>query len=460
MSENEKRIILENQLSEGSRNVNEPIADQDLLAVLSKKNQGKPFNQDLYSQLTGQIEKNGSPLTIRNFVDIWLQAESRLVNSVHQMDTEIQNQVQDRDELVEQKRKMGDEHLNAYGIMNNSQLVVTMRSIENITLSDGSKTNANFLLSCEGQSAETGISTDPHAFNINKTFKFNIKTGTDPLIINLIPISTNDSKDGGFIQIPLQNLHDQEKINEIYTFRTEYGREMETVANIDLQWIYSNVKYINKGIQGLNEAVQQKKENKDNAEIYIEELYSPFPALKKTLKPKEKSLAAAPFNPNVNIVNEKQFSKMPESTHSLFSKLLLYAIYVYFIVAFLLSYNRCVFLDLLISLLFFSSVLLNNPKLIKSFVNKVIGGVILAIIIDIVWLVLYTGHWWNTTYQDSYSLLYIRKAMVVLSYIIMVVRIFVLIVLGVAYQDFGAGDDEFDVELDNRSQGQPVFGQY
>jgi len=116
-------------------------------------------------------------------------------------------------------------------------------------------------------------------------------------------------------------------------------------------------------------------------------------------------------------------------------------------------------LDLLIALLLFSGVLLNQPKLIKNFVNKVIGGVILAVVIDIVWLSLYTKQWWITTYQDSFSLLYIRRAMVVLSYIIMVLRIFVLIILIISYNDYSAGEDEFETEADHHQSPQ-VFSQY
>lgn len=460
MSETEKRNIIETQLSEGHRNVDMEISEDELQSILNKKNQGRQFNPDLYQQLIEQLRRSGAPLTIRNFTDIWLQAESRLVSSVSQMDGEIQSLTQERDDLVEQKKKYANEQLNAYGIMNGSQLVVFVRSIDNITKADGTRTNANFVLSCEGQSAETGNSVDPSLFNVNKTFKFNIQTGNDPLLINLIPTSSNDPKDGGTIQIPLNGLNSQELQNQTYTFTNDLNQLMHTNADLQLQWIYSNVKLLNRGIQEMNDTITNKKRNKESAESYIEDLYSPFATLKKTLKPRERAMVTAPYNPTAMVVNEKQFSKMPESSHSIFSKLLLYAIYLYFLVAFLLCFHRCIFLDLLIALLLFSAVLLNQPKLIRSFVNKVIGGIVLAIIIDIVWLVLYTKEWWNTTYQDSYSLLYVRRTMVVLSYIIMVVRVIVLVVIGVSYNDFGTGSDEFETEPDRGYQAQPVFGQY
>lgn len=457
MSEFEKRSIVEAQLTEGFRNPDAEIAENELHAILTKKNQGRPFNPDLFEQLLEQLRKSGQPLTVRNFTDIWLQAESRLQSSVSQMDAELQSSVRERDELVEQKKRYANEQLNAYGIMSGSQLVVVVRSIEHITKADGTRTNANFVLSCEGQSAETGNSVDPDFFNVNKTFKFNIQTGNDPLLINLLPTASNDPKDGGYIQVPLSSLNSQEVQNQTYTFSTEFNQLMQTNADLQLQWVYSNVKLLNRGVQEMNENIANKKRNKESAESYIEDLYGPFPAFKKTLRPKERTVAAGVFNPSTVVVNEKQFSKMPESAHSIFSKLLLYAIYVYLFVAFLLCFHRSIFLDLLVALLLFSAVLLNNPKLIRSFINKVIGGVVLALLIDVVWLVLYTRQWWTTTYQDSSSLLYTRRAMVVFSYVIMLVRLFVLVIIGVSYNDFGSGEDEFEAEADHASAAHPAF---
>ena len=460
MSEQEKRSIIEAQLSEGFRDVNAPISDNELKSILNKRSQGKGFSDDLFNQLREQLAKSDAELTIRNFTDIWLLAENRLQNSVEQLESEVQIMANEKEELVEQKKNLGEERLNPYGLMENAQLVVTLHSVENITRADGIRSNANFILSCEGQSAETGNSLEPSYFNVNKTFKFNIKTGSDPLIVNLIPTSSNDPKDGGLIQIPLKTLVHQDRITQSLEFATDRNQLMETRANFDIQYVFSNVKLVNKSIQAMNEAIQRTRLNKENAESYIEELYNPFPQFKRTLKPKERQVSASPFSPTVNLVNEKQFSKMPESTHSIYAKLLLYANYLYFFVAFFLSFHRCVFLDLLVSLLFFSALLFDNPKLIKGFVNKVIGGIVLAIIIDIAWLILYTTAWWNTTYQDSYSLLYVRRIMVVMSYVIMLVRVFVLVVLALNYNDYSSGEDEFTAESERAMASQPVFSQY
>ena len=71
LSESEKRKILESQLTEGTRGLDEPISENELLVVLNKKNQGKPFNDDLFEQLTLQVQKSRANLTIRNFVEIF-----------------------------------------------------------------------------------------------------------------------------------------------------------------------------------------------------------------------------------------------------------------------------------------------------------------------------------------------------------------------------------------------------
>lgn len=460
MSESEKRSIIETQLCEGHRDPTAQISENELKSVLAKRNGGRAFNPDLFTQLSDQLYNNNIPLTISNFTSIWLQAEDKLQTNISQLEGGIQIQNKERDELIEQKKGYANEKLNAYGIMNDSQLVVNVKSIENITRADGTRTNANFLLSCEGQSAETGNSVDPALFNVNKTFKFNIQTGTDPLLINLIPTSTNDPKDGGYIQIPLTQLNNQELQSQTYTFTTENNQMMHTNADLQMQWIFSRVKMLDLGIREINDSIAEKKRDKESAENYIEDLYAPFPQFKKTLKPKDRVVAAAPYNPAAAVgVTEKKFSNMPETTHSIFSKLLLYAIYLYLVVALLLCFHRHTFLDLLIALLLFSGLLLNQPKMIKNFVNKVIGGIVLAIIIDVMWLVPYTRNWWDTTYQDSYSLLYVRRTMIVLSYIIMAVRVFVLAILAISYNDYGTGDNEFEVEPDPYYP-QPTVSQY
>ncbi len=82
---------------------------------------------------------------------------------------------------------------------------------------------------------------------------------------------------------------------------------------------------------------------------------------------------------------------------------------------------------------------MNLPVLMKRFANKCIGGIILAIILDIVWLMIYLKPWWKTGYDDSFSLLGLRRTMIVFSFILMIVRIVVLVSLILGYKNFEDG---------------------
>ena len=118
------------------------------------------------------------------------------------------------------------------------------------------------------------------------------------------------------------------------------------------------------------------------------------------------------------------------------------------------SYNRCVFLDFPAALLLFSAVVLNTPQLTKPFALKVFAGIGLAIAIDVAWLVLYTTAWWRTGYNDSYSLLNVRRTVLVFTYVLMLVRLLVLIAFGVSFSELPTGEDEFFLEGTRRSGGQ------
>jgi hypothetical protein len=428
---------------------------------LNKKNQGRPFNDDLFEQLSHQVQKNRSTLTIRNFVEVWLQAENRLLTNIDRLKTETQEYNEERDNYVVYKQESENERLNAHGIMPNSELVIFIKSIEDICRGNGQKVRANFVLTCEGQSAETGLSDDPSYFEVNKNFKFAIKTGSDPLDIRMFPVSTSDPEGEGAVRIPLNLLNSQNRISEAYNFKDHYDRVLPTTIQLEMQWIYSNQKLYTDAIHNLDEAIRGKQDEKESAENYLEELYGPFPPLKKTLKPREKPVAIlSTYNPNAGFATEKQFAKMPEATNRIFSRLLLYSIYVYVFVALITSYDRTVFLDLLVSLLLFSAILLNTPQLIKPFAIKVFCGITLAIAIDIVWLVFYLDIWWNTGYQDSYSLLYVRRFLIVCSFVLMLVRLLVLMALGVSFSELATGDDEFLLEENSKRNEAQVFKPY
>ena len=71
------------------------------------------------------------------------------------------------------------------------------------------------------------------------------------------------------------------------------------------------------------------------------------------------------------------FERIPRAQNVAISKFLLYMVYFYVFIALLTSFYRTVFLDLIMSLLLFSSFQINIPQYIKSFAIKIIVGIIL-----------------------------------------------------------------------------------
>ena len=80
---------------------------------------------------------------------------------------------------------------------------------------------------------------------------------------------------------------------------------------------------------------------------------------------------------------------------------------------------------------------------IKSFATKCIIGILAAIVLDSVWLGFYFKPWWSTGYSDSFSLLGLRRASLIFSFILMFVRVVVLAGLFIGFSSFENGTDEF-----------------
>lgn len=459
--ESEKRAMIENQLAEGFRDINNPMSPNELVSVLDKKHQRGQFSRDLYDQLTNQLSNMGMPLTIKNFTEVWLRAEENLKRTEEANLNEIQQMKNERDDFIQKKIEMEDKEVrNANKIMQNSELTVFIHNIENICKRDGNPFTANFILQCEGQQVETGLCMNPEFYEINKEFKFNIKTGQSPLEIIMVDgVDMNEESVEGVISVPLFELKDQKKVNVTLQFLDPNGRnEMPTSITMDLTWIYSMVKLYSDSISNLEHEITEKEAEIDDVKNYLFELYSPFPLLRKQapVQTDVKTKVEGFFNPNVAAAREKQFARLPASNSPL--TLLLMTAYIYLLIALMTSFNRCVFMDLLVSFLLFSAMQLNIPLFSKGFAYKAIGGIIVAIIIDSVWLAFYTKPWWNTGYEDSYSLLYVRRSMVVFSYTLMVIRLITVIIIFFTTKELPESKDEFDLKMAETKNTNSEFG--
>jgi uncharacterized membrane protein len=207
-----------------------------------------------------------------------------------------------------------------------------------------------------------------------------------------------------------------------------------------------------------------------NAKIHanIQELYRPFPAMaqsgignsenfqlfKKTntdnnekdvgnMNPFEQKMT----NPDVYLQKtEQRVPHAEKKSNSLISKLFFYILIFYIIVTLMTHLNSDLFLDLIIGLLLLSSWHFNVPRMIKQFIIKAIVGISIALLFDIIWLIIYNKPWWSTGYDDSYSMLFFRRYIIVMTYILIVVRIIMIVFLVLLLREIKADDHYSEFE--------------
>lgn len=453
--------MIENQLSEGFRSPDQVLSHEELLSILDKKHQRGEFSRDLFDQLIGQLDASGQDLSIRSFAEVWIRAEENLIRTQEANEDEINALELERDDYIQKKVEIEDNEIrNAYNIMQNSELNVFVQNIENIRRNNGDHMAANFVLQCESQQVETGISDNPASFNVNKNFRFNVKTGQSPLEVFMLDVTSHSGEEiEGVINIPLYDLKDQAKKTISMNFlHPTSNTELLTKINMDVTWVFSNVKLYADKIANLEYEIEDKTLENNEVKNYLHDLYSPFPLLRKNVPIVEDQRPNLEtfHNPNIGVAREKQFARLPSSSSPV--SILLIMAYIYLIVSLITSYDRCVFMDLLVAFLLFSALQLNIPLFSKGFGIKAISGIVVALLIDIVWLFYYTIPWWKTGHIDGFSHLYLRRAMIIFSYILMVIRIIMIISIVLSLKELPDSKNEFEIKKENKASKYDPFG--
>jgi len=209
----------------------------------------------------------------------------------------------------------------------------------------------------------------------------------------------------------------------------------------------------------------------------IQELHQPFPQMaessmgnsnlvhvfsRKAPDPQEQELDYVnPFTENniqrknVNPMIEGNFSRMSQKSNSFITKIFLYLLIFYLLVTLMTHLYSDLFLDLIVGLLLLSSWYFDIPRMIKAFVYKAIGGVVIALLFDIIWLVIYHSPWWSTAYQDSYSMYRLRRYTVVMTYILIFVRLLVLAALALVLNEIKKGDGRSEFQKNDQNHTTP-----
>ena len=97
--------------------------------------------------------------------------------------------------------------------------------------------------------------------------------------------------------------------------------------------------------------------------------------------------------------------------------------WILLIASLLVCLERPVFVPLMISTTYIAWYFVKETISWEAKFYFYAGSLIFAIILDIVWLSVYTSHWWNKVYNDSGSLRGLRTFTVFVSYVLLLIEV-------------------------------------
>lgn len=182
-----------------------------------------------------------------------------------------------------------------------------------------------------------------------------------------------------FAEITLDKLREQSKVSERIQLRNADGSLSQTTLNLNLQWIYSKVSYLTSVIKKWDHHILQEQRSWQS-EIYdLNILYAPFMGLKKQeiVVQGQKT----PYNPDPILVNdERGFKKVDTGNVSCIMVTLYWFVVVWWVLSMMNCYYKACFLDVMLSLLYLSSVYFNQPEFNENVAYTFIGLICLSII--------------------------------------------------------------------------------
>ena len=332
-----------------------------------------------------------------------------------------------------------------------------------------------FITECEGQKYEIGTNPINDVWELGKIYQFPITKGNEYLHVIARDVGgygVNDYESELMVIIDLKDLRDQKLHSNTYRFRDKNGDDSMVEIDCSLLWKYNLTKFFSDMIHEQQVMIDTGYEQNAKIHANIQELYRPFPSLaqsgignsetfqvfKKTQNENtERDIGNMnPFEQKMTTPDlelQKMEQRVPQAerkSNSLISKLFFYFLIFYLLVTLMTHLDSDLYLDLICGLLLLSSWHFNTPRMIRQFVIKAIVGIAIALLFDIIWLAIYNKPWWNTGYDDSYSMLHFRRYIIVMTYILIVVRIIMIVFLVLLLREIKS-DDHYS-EFESRSE--------
>lgn len=268
------------EFSDLDRDKNNVLTFDEIRDFLSEK-QGNQFDLGLCQDLFARMDKNhDNEISLEEFVESYVEIEELIVRQVRALGKDIKKSRNEIEETSEKlKKAAASERTTSVGIMQGSVLTVTVKSARDLFLG-ASDANNFVVLQCNGQSVETG--TVAGLFPTwDESFSFPITSKEHSLQLTIMNRGMFGNKFIGKISVPLSVLNDQLKHEQYFTLQAETeGEKWQGKVCLELQWIWSKVKYYQDIMQEWENILNADQEKLENLKTQLERLRKPFGLLK------------------------------------------------------------------------------------------------------------------------------------------------------------------------------------
>jgi hypothetical protein len=275
--------------------------------------------------------------------------------------------------------------------MDNSKLTVTLEAGEHFLDKRGNPMLAYVVFTC-GQNSVKSMETGSAESEVWKSdHVFEIIYGNENLEIELYDakLPPQEGPQQRYT-MSLDNFKDQNKHDEWIELRNLDNSLSQTRLHLNIHWVYSTVDYLTKLIAAFDHQILEEQKMYFQFIDDLNALYDPFTALA-TQKIVVHGPQKSPYNPDpAHQETERAFKKSAEidKTRTILT-VLGYMCALWFVMNLCNCYYKSSFLDLMLSLLYLSSIFLENPTLNTKNTYVYILAISIAMILDIVWLCMY-----------------------------------------------------------------------
>ncbi|CAD8096841.1 unnamed protein product [Paramecium primaurelia] len=278
----QKYESLKQEFNELDINDDGRLDKNEMFQVLDSKI-GKQFDREIAEELWSNLDINhDGKVTVNEFIQILLKAEDSLKSKINNCRTTLElNYQQKRETETNLDYCQQNEKLNNFGVMEGSQLCVIVIQAANLK-ADGKQLDPFITLQFDKFEKQTTINKGPNPiWKETQKFYFPVQTGKEDLKLTVCDfdkytpniviarVDLNLSNNG--FNLKNQQLHDIWL--DLYDIN---GNRSGSQLNIQIQWVYSKVKYLRDVLNSYQQQVNQQEQELLQYERDLFILYEPF----------------------------------------------------------------------------------------------------------------------------------------------------------------------------------------